>query len=390
MVAKGAAPQQPLKRTAFGDVSNIANAKMGARDDMILSGKDGKAVKENIGAQIPEKAAFGKKASAPLLRPAQRPHSLATGLKGLISNVVPGQGASKAPSNANEQLAGTTIPKLSRLRRNTVNVKDPVIVSSSTENVKPKEDSLAVPEGKSKPQRSMQSVPESSAVNVPATVQTTKVETNQKGTSQPHKDDQLSTYDHVYREAYHVPRQMHEPLIPRADAGSLQHEVIKLPVGAPIRQSSILPQQLPAPGTALLSTVPESVYAPMVISEPASRISLPPLADQDGQWEDELDEEEEWRTAYSINATTVIVPQFNQNVRREIAAAKEIIESRRTPEDFEDDFWDTTMVSEYNDEIFEYMRDLEVSVHRFYLHRSLINLRSDQDAPQPSLYGPPD
>ena len=40
--------------------------------------------------------------------------------------------------------------------------------------------------------------------------------------------------------------------------------------------------------------------------------------------------------------------------------AKEIIEGSKTIEELEDEAWDTTMVAEYGDEIFDYMRNLEV------------------------------
>ena len=51
---------------------------------------------------------------------------------------------------------------------------------------------------------------------------------------------------------------------------------------------------------------------------------------------------------------------MNQKVKRELAAAKELIESTRTNEDIDDESWDTTMVAEYGEEIFQYMKELEV------------------------------
>jgi G2/mitotic-specific cyclin 3/4 len=51
---------------------------------------------------------------------------------------------------------------------------------------------------------------------------------------------------------------------------------------------------------------------------------------------------------------------MNQKIKREIAAAKQYVEGSRTAEEIEDDSWDTSMVAEYGDEIFQYMRELEV------------------------------
>lgn len=60
-------------------------------------------------------------------------------------------------------------------------------------------------------------------------------------------------------------------------------------------------------------------------------------------------------------ATTVLFPRYSNQVKRELALAKEIVEATRTVEDIEDEYWDTSMVAEYNDEIFDYIRQQEVS-----------------------------
>ena len=53
-------------------------------------------------------------------------------------------------------------------------------------------------------------------------------------------------------------------------------------------------------------------------------------------------------------------PKVNKEVKKELAAAKALVESTRTPDETEDEAWDTTMVAEYGDEIFQYMKELEV------------------------------
>ncbi|TIA10451.1 hypothetical protein D6C80_08042 [Aureobasidium pullulans] len=58
-------------------------------------------------------------------------------------------------------------------------------------------------------------------------------------------------------------------------------------------------------------------------------------------------------------ATVVLCPKHSSRTLREIEEAKLFVESNRTAEDIEDDQWDTSMVAEYGDEIFEYMRTLE-------------------------------
>ncbi|WEW61267.1 B-type cyclin [Emydomyces testavorans] len=61
-------------------------------------------------------------------------------------------------------------------------------------------------------------------------------------------------------------------------------------------------------------------------------------------------------------AITTLFPDFNMNVQRELAIAKQIVESTRKHEDYEDECDDPTMVAEYGDEIFEYMEKLEIKL----------------------------
>ncbi|KAK8111297.1 G2/mitotic-specific cyclin-4 [Apiospora kogelbergensis] len=46
----------------------------------------------------------------------------------------------------------------------------------------------------------------------------------------------------------------------------------------------------------------------------------------------------------------------------ELENAKEMVESKRTIEEIEEDQWDISMVAEYGDEIFEYMREMEIKL----------------------------
>lgn len=86
----------------------------------------------------------------------------------------------------------------------------------------------------------------------------------------------------------------------------------------------------------------------------------------EGDFEDELDHEYN-TTAGSFGditsdfstVTTVLNPADNKKALAEIADAKMHVSATRTQEDVEDEQWDTSMVAEYGDEIFDYMRDLE-------------------------------
>lgn len=95
----------------------------------------------------------------------------------------------------------------------------------------------------------------------------------------------------------------------------------------------------------------------------------------DEEDEEELYDEAGYTTAHSYRslggglsganttggATTVLIPKFTHKIRRELDAARVIVEAKQTQEEMDEDMWDISMVAEYGDEIFEYMKELEVS-----------------------------
>lgn len=91
--------------------------------------------------------------------------------------------------------------------------------------------------------------------------------------------------------------------------------------------------------------------------------------EEDDDGGDEENDDDGYTTARSYRsrgdnttggATTVLFPKFTSQAKREIAEAQEIVEATRSAEDIEDDYWDTSMVAEYSEEIFSYMKEQEV------------------------------
>jgi G2/mitotic-specific cyclin 3/4 len=95
-------------------------------------------------------------------------------------------------------------------------------------------------------------------------------------------------------------------------------------------------------------------------------------ADIEEYWDE--DEEEEYfdadgyTTARSLRSrgdnttggvTLVLAPRITTKSKRELDAAKLWVDANKTEEEIEDELWDTSMVAEYGDEIFEYMHALE-------------------------------
>ena len=58
--------------------------------------------------------------------------------------------------------------------------------------------------------------------------------------------------------------------------------------------------------------------------------------------------------------TSILIPTVTTEIKKELANAKEIVESSWTVEEVEEDARDQLMVAEYEEEIFSYMRELEV------------------------------
>lgn len=91
-------------------------------------------------------------------------------------------------------------------------------------------------------------------------------------------------------------------------------------------------------------------------------------------WDEEEDEEyydaDGYTTGRSLRSrgdttggvTLVLAPRATMKSQRELDNARHHVLTTRTDEDIEDEQWDTSMVAEYGEEIFEYMRELEVSL----------------------------
>lgn len=112
---------------------------------------------------------------------------------------------------------------------------------------------------------------------------------------------------------------------------------------------------------------------------------LVPLSEPEEYWDEEEDDENYVEDGYvtarsyrsrgentTNGATTVLFPKMNQKTRKELANATALIDAAKAAGELDDETWDTTMVAEYGDEIFQYMRELEVITRRLPHKVSLI------------------
>lgn len=129
-------------------------------------------------------------------------------------------------------------------------------------------------------------------------------------------------------------------------------------------QAVIHPEAVNLDTNALEQFAPEVEEKVVVLSQSLITVNDD---DYDEEYEEELYEASQTMTRGGVTdnttggATVVLCPKHTDKTLREIEEARQVVESTRTPEDIEDDQWDTSMVAEYGDEIFEYMRTLEVS-----------------------------
>jgi G2/mitotic-specific cyclin 3/4 len=336
---KGAA-----KRTAFGDVSNTAKSFNNIQEDKFTDGK-------NNAHEAPQKTAQILDKPSGFLRPAQRPLTVA-GLKGLLgNNATVNPSTSKAPLTA--PLAETSqVAKSSRtfLKRATTIYKDNAATNSdqssqvATHNaapIPPVHQSLGPRQHKSQPQLKADQP-------VLRRTQSKHLGSSIEESRQEYVPAQLSKEGPIDE---HVKEVVKEAL---SVASASNTDVDN---AAADREAVLMAAQIKEDKAAAERELP----------------LLPLVSEPEEYWEEEEEEEvydeQGYTTAHSYRsrgdnttggATTVLFPKITSKVKKELAIAKDLVEAARTPEEIEDEAWDTSMVAEYGEEIFSYMRELEV------------------------------
>lgn len=309
----------PVKRSAFGDLSNTA----GTTANHNISAKGFAKYPVNTGKMVPykdndkENVIKANKAKDAFLRPAQRPVT-GTGLK--PSSTTPG-----FPSQADTR--GGPVIKQSVAKKTTVVYNDGQQQKSQTLS------------------RQYRSQP-----YLKSAAQPVVRHTQSKNFIQEEGDDNVE--DDIDEASYEDA--MEEP---------------------PRDQEAYFPSEMPAPGLVVpsitadmepLQPIPATASAPWIFSAPLAP-ELDEYSDED--YDEDLYDEQGYTTAHSFKsygdntngATTLLVPKLTAKTQQELEEAKSHVEKNRPMDDIEEEEWDVSMVAEYGEEIFEYMRELEVS-----------------------------
>lgn len=328
------------KRTILGDASNTVKNMPAAHDDSAIPGKPSDTVKP---LQLSDK-------SAGFLRPAQRPLGAAATKGPLVNSqnsthTEPTSNLPKAPLRNSAQVQSQ--PLAPHANKRTLSKKGTTIYKDTVETEQPQallrpEAAPTAPVHQSLAPRQHKSEPQLNA-DQPALrrTQSRLLGNEHQGSDIPKEEVYQDAAEHQAPESYEGYMSMDQQ-----QEKSVQ-EVSKETQNAVER----LQRQLP-----LGHSDPVEVW--------------------DKEEEEEMYDEEGYTTAHSTRsrgenttggATTVMFPHVTNRVKKEIAAATELVESSRTAEEIEDEAWDTSMVAEYGEEIFSYMRELEVSFFVFLL-----------------------
>jgi len=345
------------KRTAFGDVSNTVKNLTAPRDDSAVVLKQIEAVKTVPTQDKPSS----------FLRPAQRPISNG------ISKTVLNNPATSAAESTTCAFTSKANPKqqLPTLKR-THSKKSTLVYKDGGDVELPQQTQIeSYP-----PIRPQSARPESATL--PSIHQGL-------GPRHHHSQPQLKPEPLLRRTESKIPEDSEAAV--NVQTESIYEDARENQHGPEIhaRRSNALESYLPAPAEAEHETYAKDTASGLpgswshqeeinaVYVQQRELPALPQVSENEEYWEE--DEEEEiydeqgYTTAHSYRsrgdnttggATTVLFPKVTNKIKNELEAAKELVESQRTQEEIEDEAWDTSMVAEYGDEIFSYMRELEV------------------------------
>ncbi|EFR04804.1 G2/mitotic-specific cyclin-3 [Nannizzia gypsea CBS 118893] len=341
--------KEPARRAAFGDVSNTVNSLRSAKDDSSLPSKDS--------IKITEKPIC-------LTRPAQRPiHSIST--KSAVNTVINVDAGIKP---------GAEKPQAKKVQTKRANAvfKDPILQPVVEEPSSKQQQSQQQNQQQEKTSNAQASVSEASSKPAEASKEVEK--TVKDATNAPKSVTTESAPAPVTK------------LVPAATAIAEEPATKEAVVKATVQPGPTGPNhsgkdasEMAKPKATRVSS--DSVRGPRPLTKRPSDITASSrkydhtLAQSEPEeyWEEDEEDnydEDGYATARSYRsrdnttggATMVLFPKMSLQSRRELALAKQIMESTTSVEEYDEEWRDTTMVAEYGEEIFQYLRELEIKL----------------------------
>lgn len=344
------------RRTVFADLSNTTRANQTVKDDSVIATT--KSALSSLKETFPTDSS---KPTAPLARPPQRPLSVSS-IRGIWNNLA-GVNTYSKQTNAGVRADLDPVAK-PRLKKSNAVLRD---ASGGPTGQLHEYNHHARP-------TLLDSVQE---VEIPRVVQSTEEKflqrQSEKGEAVPVKT-QSSVYIHQLPPIPIVSEYVE--VLP--ENASLPEPCTTFPPSLSQQQSyNASVKYVEATSRSSLQSEPQVGFQKQTleqISELDQTVipALPPSEFAES-WEEECYEEryeeEGYSTARSLKSkgentgqtTIVIAPRMTAEVERELAAAALFMQDTLANDDIEEEeMWDTSMVAEYSEDIFSYMRTLEV------------------------------
>jgi G2/mitotic-specific cyclin 3/4 len=350
-LAQNGVAKAGVKRQAFADVSNIARPVNITKDDTALRGK---SFAEPVKEMKLQDTAIARPGA--LLRPAQRPLSVA-GIKGFLNNLTSSNAKSIVAEQQENPLPlphANTAKTMSKKATQVFREPEPIAREPLVEQHPSINNVLA---------RSNTNFSQNQYETIEPVQQLQKVVSN-------HMDYRQDVAPQVLLPEYHDAR----------SDGVRLYEAASLPEINTDMPSFFEPLEEMYEDAVAHNVQPQELVHPAIQQQHQQEFEShhQPMSEVEGFYDEEVYDdqydEEGYTTArsmrsrgdYTTGATTVVLaPRVTAKVEQELAEAREVMAHIKMANEQEDDeSWDTSMVAEYGDEIFEYMRKLEVGSFR--------------------------
>lgn len=325
----------PAKRAAFGDMTNVSKQAVYTRDE----GKSmkiyaSKGVNNNHGGAPlnKENTVYNKDSFS---RPAQRLPNISS-TRTVLEN---------KSSDANKKTSRNNVQE-TYVRKDTHNAtKAPAL---STQNAPALQPRHYKSQPQLKPQQQQASLRRTQSKQLEKIVPKADVELGSKSSNPAVMS--LQEADYPYDQGAYLDS-MYLPIETGVDLDMLQKE------------------EYPESHIKLPEICEEEPIVPIPYDPSVPAMSEPEECWEEADDEDFDDQDQAYTTAHSVRsrdmtaggATEIVpLPRMTARVQRELEDAREEVERTRTQDEVEEELWDVSMVAEYGDEIFEYMRELEV------------------------------
>ncbi|EXK42607.1 hypothetical protein FOXG_01668 [Fusarium oxysporum f. sp. lycopersici 4287] len=327
----------PAKRAAFGDMTNVSKQAVYTRDE----GKSmkiyaSKGVNNNHGGAPlnKENTVYNKDSFS---RPAQRLPNISS-TRTVLEN---------KSSDANKKTSRNNVQE-TYVRKDTHNAtKAPAL---STQNAPALQPRHYKSQPQLKPQQQQASLRRTQSKQLEKIVPKADVELGSKSSNPAVMS--LQEADYPYDQGAYLDS-MYLPIETGVDLDMLQKE------------------EYPESHIKLPEICEEEPIVPIPYDPSVPAMSEPEECWEEADDEDFDDQDQAYTTAHSVRsrdmtaggATEIVpLPRMTARVQRELEDAREEVERTRTQDEVEEELWDVSMVAEYGDEIFEYMRELEIKM----------------------------